>query len=200
MNFDDLFGGYTREQLEEALSSIDPKRNPEDYAAVKEALARALPAEVGESCLDVEALRKLDAVVRTSTESKAISIVTAAALTVYLVWHFLLDQNFDSAVIYWERAALIMGLAAVMWAGALWKTTTDSYRFAGGTIRCTRLGQIAWEQSLSDLVWVEEKVTRRDSCLLFHWRTLTRRVELQLSDFKEFGVVVSSPRAVRTKQ
>lgn len=39
-NFEDTFGGYTREQLEEAIRSIDPEKNPGDYAAVKAAIAR----------------------------------------------------------------------------------------------------------------------------------------------------------------
>jgi hypothetical protein len=187
----DSFGAYTREQLEEALRSIDPDKNPGDYAAVKAAISRALPAYVDQSCLDVGALRKLDAVVQTSTGSKALSIVVAIVITGYLVWRFLLNQNFETPAIYWERVALIVGVSAVSWAGALWKTTANSYRFASGTIRCTRLGRTAWEQPLSDLVWVEEIVGRYDSCLVFHWPTSTRRVELKLTDFKEFGVVVS---------
>jgi len=44
-----LFGDYTREQLEAELRSTDPKKNSEDYAAIKAALARALP--VGPSIL-----------------------------------------------------------------------------------------------------------------------------------------------------
>jgi hypothetical protein len=188
INLENVFGGYTREELQEALRSIDPEKSPEDYAAIKAELARALPAFVGESCLDVAGLRKLDAVVRPSTNSKAFSIVAAIATTGYLVWRFLNDSS-ETPVIYWERAALAMGVAAVFWVSALWKTTTDSYRFANGTIRCMRLGEIAWEQSLSDLVWVEEVVTRYDSCIVFHWPTSTRRVELELSDFKQFGVV-----------
>jgi hypothetical protein len=187
----DRVGGYTREQLEEALRSIDPEKNPGDYAAVKAAIARALPTYVGESCLDVGALRKLDALVQTSTGNRALSIATAIGITVYLAWRLLSNPNVLSQTIYWERVALAIGVAAVVWVLALWKTTTNSYRFSSGTIRCMRFGQIAWEQSLSDLVWVEEIVGRYGSSLDFHWPTSTHRVALRPSDFEQFGVVVS---------
>jgi len=190
INLDNVFGAYTREELQEALRSIDPEKNPEDYAAIKAELARALPAFVGESCLDVAALRKLDAVVQPSAESKALIIVAALGATGYLVWR-LLNESYETPVSYWGHAALAMGVAAVLWGSALWKTTVDSYRFAGGTIRCVRLGETAWEQSLSDLVWVEEKSRRNDSWLEFHWPTSSRRVELQLSDFEKYGFVAS---------
>jgi hypothetical protein len=190
INLDNVFGAYTREELQEALRSIDPEKNPEDYAAIKAELARALPAFVGESCLDVAALRKLDAVVQPSTESKALIVVAALGATGYLVWR-LLNESYETPVSYWEHAALTMGVAAVLWVSALWKTTVDSYRFAGGTIRCVRLGETTWEQSLSDLVWVEEKSSRYDTWLEFHWPTSTRRVELQLSDFEKYGFVAS---------
>ena len=190
INLDNAFGAYTREELQEALRSIDPEKNPEDYAAIKAELARALPAFVGESCLDVAALRKLDAVVQPSAESKALIIVAALGATGYLVWR-LLNESYETPVSYWGHAALAMGVAAVLWVSVLWKTTVDSYRFAGGTIRCVRLGETAWEQSLSDLVWVEEKSRRNDSWLEFHWPTSSRRVELQLSDFEKYGFVAS---------
>jgi hypothetical protein len=190
INLENVFGAYTREELQEALRSSDPEKNPEDYAAVKAELARALPAFVGESCLDVAALRKLDAVVRPSTESKAFAIVAAIVTTGYLVWR-LLNNSYQTPASYWGHAAVVMVIAVVFWVSALWKTTTDSYRFSGGTIRCMRLGEIAWEQSLSDLVWVEEKSSRDDSWLLFHWPTSTRRVELELSDFAKYGFVAT---------
>lgn len=190
INLDNVFGAYTREELQEALRSIDPEKNPEDCAAIKAELARALPAFVGESCLDVAVLRKLDAVVQPSAESKALIIVAALGATGYLVWR-LLNESYETPVSYWGHAALAMGVAAVLWGSALWKTTVDSYRFAGGTIRCVRLGETAWEQSLSDLVWVEEKSRRNDSWLEFHWPTSSRRVELQLSDFEKYGFVAS---------
>jgi len=31
IDLDNVFGAYTREELQEALRSIDPKKNPEDY-------------------------------------------------------------------------------------------------------------------------------------------------------------------------
>jgi hypothetical protein len=191
MNFSDLFGGYTREQLEESLRSIDPVKNPEDYAAVKAAIARALPAAQGQSCLDVAGLSKLDALVRPSKTSTTAIIIAAVIGIVGLVWRFIVDQTFDTPAAYWERVALVMAVSVVLLVGALWRTSVNTYRFAGGTIRCMRFGQITWEQSLSDLVWVEEIVGRGESCLDFHWSTSTRRVELQLSDFSKFGVVAS---------
>jgi hypothetical protein len=42
MSFEDSFGAYAREDLQEALRSIDLEKNPEDYAAVKARLARGL--------------------------------------------------------------------------------------------------------------------------------------------------------------
>ena len=188
---ENAFGGYTREQLEEALRSIDPQKEPGDYAAVKAAISRALPAHIGRSCLDVPALRKLDALVRTSTAGRAVSIIAAIGLTFYLVWRFLLNQNAQTPTIYWKSVALVVGVSTVVWISTLWRTIANSYRFTNGTVRCIRFGQIAWEQSLRDLVWVEEVVGRYGSSLDFHWPTSTRRVELELSDFEQFGVVVS---------
>jgi hypothetical protein len=187
MSFEDLFGAYTREELQAALRSIDPKKNPEDYAAIKAQLARALPAFVGESCLDVAALRKLDAIVQPSTEYRAVIVLAALGATGYLVWHFLNHGN-ETPEIYWEQAAGVIVVVAILWVSALWKTTVDSYRFANGTVSCVRLGEIAWEQSLGDLVWVEEKSSRNDSWLEFHWPTSSRRIELQLSDFEKYGL------------
>jgi hypothetical protein len=187
IDLDNMFGAYTREELQEALRSIDPAKNPEDYAAVKAELARALPAFVGQSCLDVAALAKLDAVVKPSTESKALIVVAALGATGYLVWH-LLNHSYQTPESYWRHAAVVIVVVAVLWVSALWKTTVDSYRFANGTVSCVRLGEIAWEQSLSDLVWVEEKTSRNDSWLEFHWLSSARRVELQLSDFEKYGL------------
>jgi hypothetical protein len=186
----DAFGGYTREQLEEALRSIDPDKNPADYAAVKAAISLALPADVAQSCLDVVALRKLDVLVRASMGARVLSIVTAIGITVYLVWQLLLSETIVSPTIYWEHVAWVIGCSVVAWATAFWKTFADSYRFANGTVRCMRFGHIAWEQSLGDLVWVEEIIGRYTSRLDFHWSTSTRRVQLQLSDFEPLGVVV----------
>ena len=190
IDLDNMFGAYTREELQEALRSIDPVKNPGDYAAVKAQLARALPAFVGQSCLDVAALRKLDAVVQPSTESKALIVVAALGATGYLVWR-LLNSNYETPESYWGQAAVVMVVAVVLWVSALWKTTVDSYRFSDGTIRCMRLGEIAWEHSLSDLIWVEEKSSRNDSWLVFHWPTSTRQVELELSDFEKYGFVAN---------
>src|ERR1700674_3992347 len=188
---EDAFSGYTREQLEETLRAIDPNKNPADYAAVKAAISRALPAYVGQSCLDAVALSKLNALVKPSTQSKIFSIITAICLTVYLVWRLLLSQTITDPTVYWEHAALVIGGSVVVWIGALWRSSVDSYRFASGTIQCMRLGQISWEQSLQDLVWVEEIQERGGSSLDFHWPTSTQRVELALSDFEPHGVVVS---------
>ena len=58
IDLDDAFGAYSREELEETLRAMDPKKDPKDYAAVKAALARALPEGVPGSCLDVAALSK----------------------------------------------------------------------------------------------------------------------------------------------
>jgi hypothetical protein len=98
--------------LQAALRSIDPKKNPEDYAAVKAELERSLPAF--ESCLDVAALRKLDAVVQPSTDSKAVIVVAALGATGYLVWR-LLNHSYETPEIYWEHAAVVMVVVAVLW-------------------------------------------------------------------------------------
>jgi hypothetical protein len=181
------FSEYTREQLEETLRAIDPNKNPADYAAVKAAISRALPAQIGRSCLDVVALRKLDALVQPSKGSKFFAVIAAIGLTLYLFWHFFLSQTITSPTVFWESAALVLAGSFAVWVPAFWKTSVDSYRFADGTIQCVRLGQIAWEQSLQDLVWVEEIQGRYGSNLDFHWPTSTRRVDLTLSDFKPYG-------------
>lgn len=185
---EDAFGDYTREELEETLRTIDPKKNPADYAAIKAAISRALPAEVGQSCLDVDALRKLDALVQPSNQSKVFAVLAAIGLTVYLFWRFFLSRTITDRTVFWESAALVLAGSVAVWAGALWKTSVDSYRFAGGTVQCIRLAGIAWEQSLQDLVWVEEIQNKYGSSLDFHWPTLTRRVELALSDFEPYGL------------
>jgi hypothetical protein len=53
IDLDDAFGAYSREELEETLRSMDPKKDSEDYAAIKAALSRALPqgVAVGYLCL-----------------------------------------------------------------------------------------------------------------------------------------------------
>src|ERR1700761_8193144 len=96
-----LLGGYTKEELEETLRSIDPQKNPGDYAAVKAAIARALPAEVERSCLDVNGLRQLNALVRPSTRSKVFAILWAIALTLYVFWRYLLSQNITDPTVFW---------------------------------------------------------------------------------------------------
>jgi hypothetical protein len=186
---EDAFGGYTREQLEETLRAIDPNKNPADYAAVKAAISRALPAYVDQSCLD--ALRKLDALIQTSMQTKITSIIAAIGLTAYFVWRFLLSQTFKDPTAYWATAALVVCGSAAVWIVALWKTFTNSYRFASGTVQCIRFGRIAWEQSLKDLVWVEEIQDRYQTGLDFHWPTSTRRVDLALSDLKPYFAVIS---------
>ena len=157
-SIDNTFGGYTREQLEEALlNPLIPRKIPGDYAAVKAAISRALPANVGTSCLDITALRKLDALVQTSTgNSGLLSIVVAIGMTVYLVWRLHLEQNAETPTIYWERIAWVVGVSAVVWVSVLWKSTTNSYRFASGTsfVVYDSVGSLG-EQSLADLVWVE---------------------------------------------
>jgi hypothetical protein len=181
------FSDYTREELQEALRAIDPNKNPADYAAVKAAISRALPAQVSQSCLDVVALRKLDALVQPSKRSKAFAVIAAIGITLYLFWRFFLSQTITNPTVFWENAALVLAGSVAVWVGALWKTSVDSYRFAGGTIQCMRLGRVAWEQSLQDLVWVEEIQDRYGSSLDLHWATSTRRVELALSDFEPYG-------------
>ena|ERR1700733_3670672 len=51
----DAFGAYSREELEETLRGMDPREDPENYAAIKAALSRVLPEGVAVSCLDVAA-------------------------------------------------------------------------------------------------------------------------------------------------
>ena len=64
IDLDDAFGAYSREELQETLRSMDPKKDPENYAAIKAALSRALPQGVIVSCLDVAALSKLEATIQ----------------------------------------------------------------------------------------------------------------------------------------
>lgn len=182
-----FFNNYTREELEEALRAIDPKKNPADYAAIKAAISRALPAQVGQSCLDVAALRKLDALVQPSMRSKTIAVIAATGITLFLFWRFIFFRNITDPTVLWENSGLVLAGSIAVWVGALWKTSVDSYRFSGGTIQCMRLGRVAWEQSLQDLVWVEEIQERYGSSLDFHWPNSTRRVGLALSDFGPFG-------------
>ena len=39
IDLDGVFGAYSREDLEETLRSMDPEKDPENYAAIKAALA-----------------------------------------------------------------------------------------------------------------------------------------------------------------
>ena len=55
IDLDDAFGAYSREELEETLRAMDPKKDPKNYAAIKAALSRALPEGVAVSCLDIAA-------------------------------------------------------------------------------------------------------------------------------------------------
>ena len=180
------FSGYTREELEETLRAIDPNKNPADYAAVKAAISRALPAQVGQSCLDVVAVRKLNALVKPSKGSQALAVIAAIGLPLYFFWRFFLSQTITNPTVFWESAAIVLAGSVAVWVGALWKTSVNSYRFADGTIQCLRLGRVAWEQSLQDLVWVEEIQNKFGSSLNFHWSTSTRRIELSLSDFEPY--------------
>lgn len=63
-----------------------------------------------------------------------------------------LDPGVQTPATYWAHIAVAIGISAVVWICTLWKTSTNSYRFAGGSVRCMRFGEIAWEQSLVDLV------------------------------------------------
>lgn len=58
------------------------------------------------------------------------------------------------------------------------KAVTD-YRFSNGEMECIRAGEITWQQSLRDLVTVEEIEGSRyeGPSLKFHWPTNTRHVD-----------------------
>lgn len=181
--------GRSREELEEALRSVDPKKDPQNYAAIQAALSRALPQGEGASCLDVAALSKLEATVRATNGSKVWAVVAAVVGTFILTQRFL-SQPITDLKVYWVGALTVIAFVLFLWIVAVRKTVT-AYRFSHGTIECIRAGEITWRQSLTDLKWVEEIEggRRKEPCLKFHWPTNTRQVDLVVADFATFGVV-----------
>lgn len=189
MDLGDAFGAYSREELEETLRSMDPKKDPENYAAIKAALSRALPQGVAASCLDVAALSNLEVTIQPTNGSKVWAVVLAVVGTFVLTQRFLNHPTKDLTV-YWVGALTVIALALFLWIVAARKTVT-AYRLSNGTMECIRAGEITWRQSLSDLVRVEEVEGGRyeEPFLRFHWPTNTRQVDLEVADFAKFGVV-----------
>ena len=189
IDFDGVFGVYSREELEETLRSMDPKKDPENYAAIKAALARALPEGVAVSCLDVAALRKLEVTLQPTNGGKVWAVVLAAVGTFVLTRNFL-DHPVKDLTVYWVGALTLIASALFLWIVAARKTIT-AYRFSNGTMECLRAGEITWQQSLIDLKTVEEIEGGRyeEPSLKFHWPTNTRQVDLAVVDFAKFGVV-----------
>ena len=189
IDLDDAFGAYSREELEETLRSMDPKKDPENYAAIKAALSRALPQGVAVSCLDVAALNKLEATIQATNSSKIWAVVLAVVGTFVLTRRFL-DHPVTDLTVYWVGALTLIASALFLWIVAARRTVT-AYRFSNGTMQCTRAGEITWQQTLRDLVTVEEVEGSRyqEPSLKFHWPTNTRQVDLAVADFAEFGVV-----------
>jgi hypothetical protein len=189
IDLDDAFGAYSREELEETLRSMDPKKDPENYAAIKAALSRALPQGVAVSCLDVAALGKLEVTIQPTNGSRVWAVVLAVVGTCILTQRFL-SQPVKDLTVYWVGALTVIAFAFYLWIVAARKTVT-AYRFSNGTMECIRAGEITWRQSLSDLKRVEEVEGGQyeEASLKFHWPTNTRQVDLEVSDFASFGVV-----------
>jgi len=189
IDLDNMFGAYSREELEETLRSMDPKKDPENYAAIKAALSRALPQGVAVSCLDVAALVKLEGSIQPTNGSKAWAVVLAAVGTFILTRSFL-NQPVKDPTVYWVGALTLIAFALYLWIVAARRTLT-AYRFSNGTMECIRAGEITWQQSLRDLVTVEEVEGGRyeEPSLKFHWPTNTRNVDLEVADFAKLGVV-----------
>ena len=185
----DAFGAYSRQELEETLRSMDPKKDPENYAAIKAALSRALPQGVAASCLDVAALSKLEVTIQPTNGSKVWAVVLAVVGTFILTQRFL-NHPVKDLTVYWVGALTVIALALFLWIVAARKTVT-AYRLSNGTMECIRAGEITWRQSLSDLKRVEEVEGGRyqEPFLRFHWPTNTRQVDLEVADFAKFGVV-----------
>ena len=189
IDLDDAFGAYSREELEETLRSMDPKEDPENYAAIKAALARALPQGVAVSCLDVAGLSKLEVTIEPTNSGKVWAVVLAVVGTFILTQRFLSHPVTDLSV-YWVGALTLIALALYLWIVAARRVVTV-YRFSNGTMECISAGEITWQQSLSDLVTVEEVEGGRyeEPSLKFHWPKNTRQVDLEVADFAKFGVV-----------
>jgi len=188
IDLDNMFGAYSREELEETLRAMDPKKDPENYAAIKAALSRALPEEVAVSCLDVAALSKLEVTIQPTNGGKVWAIVLAVVGTVTLTQRFLTHPAKDLTG-YWVGALTLIALVLFLWIVAARKTVT-AYRFSNGTMECIRAGEITWQQTLRDLVRVEEVKGGRYQVpsLKFHWPTNTRQVDLEVADFAKLGV------------
>lgn len=188
IDLDDAFGAYSREELEETLRSMDPKKDPENYAAIKAASARSLPQGVAVSCLDVAALAKLEATLQASNGSKVWAVVLAVVGTFLLTQRFLKYPTKDPTI-YSIGAVILIALVLYLWIVAARRTVT-AYRFSNGTMACIRAGEVTWQQSLRDLMTVEEIEGSRyeEASLKFHWPTNTRQVDLAVADFAGFGV------------
>jgi hypothetical protein len=189
IDLDDAFGAYSREELEETLRSMDPKKDPKDYAAIKAALARALPQGVAVSCLDVAALSKLEVTIQPTNGGKVWAVVLAVVGTFILTQRFLSHPVKDLTV-YWVGALTLIAAVLFLWIVAARKVVT-AYRISNGTMECIRAGEITWQQSLSDLKTVEEIEGGRyeEPSLKFHWPMNTRQVDLEVTDFAKLGVV-----------
>jgi hypothetical protein len=189
IDLDEAFGAYSREELEEQLRSIDPKKDPENYAAIKAALSRALPEGVAVSCLDVAALGKLDVIIQPTNGGKVWAVVLAVVGTFILTQRFL-SHRVQDLTVYWVGALTLVAAVLFLWILAARKVVT-AYRFSNGTMECVRAGEITWQQSLRDLKRVEEVEGGRyeEPSLKFHWPTNTRQVDLEVADFAKFGVV-----------
>ena len=185
----EAFGSYSREELEETLRGMDPKKDPKDYAAIKAALSRALPEGVAVSCLDVAALSKLEVTIQPTNSGKVWALVLAVVGTFVLTWRFL-DHPVKDLTVYWLGAVTLIALVLFLWIVAARRVVT-AYRFSNGTMECIRAGEITWQQSIRDLKTVEEIEGGRyeEPSLKFHWPTNTRQVDLELADFAKFDVV-----------
>jgi hypothetical protein len=189
IDLDDAFGAYSREELEETLRGMDPQKDPKDYAAIKDALSRALPEGVALSCLDVVALSKLEGTLQPTNGGKVWAVVLAALGTFVMTQRFLNHPTKDLTV-YWVGAVMLIAAVLLLWIVAARKVVT-AYRFSNGTMECISAGEITWQQSLRDLRRVEEVEGGRyeEPSLKFHWPTNTRQVDLEVADFAKFGVV-----------
>jgi len=131
IDLDDAFGAYSREELEETLRGMDPKKDPKDYAAIKAASARALPEGVAGSCLDVAALRKLEVTIQPTNGGKVWAVVLAVVGTFVLTRRFL-DHPVKDLTAYWVGAVALIAAVLFLWIVAARRAVTV-YRFSNGT-------------------------------------------------------------------
>jgi len=131
----------------------------------------------------------LEVTIQPTNGDKVLAVVLAVVGTLILTQRFL-SHSVKDLTVYWVGALTLIALALYLWIVAARRTVT-AYRFSNGTMECIRAGELTWQQSLRDLVTVEEFAGGRyeEPSLRFRWPTNSRRVDLEVADFAKFGVV-----------